>query len=126
MNFDPAIHKLVAVIDRPGTADHGMQFHVGMPDLAADIEHAIAKLKAERDGTPLVPVLTPELDERVTALEQHATASGGLVDALNLVIQMAREQQTETTKLKAHARNVDQLVAVITPALEGLRVLRTA
>lgn len=166
-DFDPAIHRIVAVVDNPGHADHGQQFHLPLPDLVREaqelpvvdwspvnsrlaeleaaiqasakpnsvsdnpnsvnelksridqIEAEVRKFRSSRDNaTPLVPVTLPaDHVARIVALEDHAIAQGGLVDALGLVMEMARDQQTKTQKLEAEARATHQALATALPLL---------
>ena len=106
-DFDPDIHQIVAVVNRPGHPDHGQHFHVGMPDLAAEIEEATRKLKAERSTSPLVPVPMPEITDRIEALELHASAHQDLSQVLRLCLQMAEESEARTAKLEMEAQTVN-------------------
>jgi hypothetical protein len=181
--FNPRIHKIVAVVDQPGQPDHGQQFHLTLPDLIREandlpvidwspieqrltaietaknststpvmnlapvisridqIEVAVKDLRAGRDTarstTPLVPISMPVDDARITAIEvtqaelvQHATASTGMADALQAMLQMARDQdertaklEAEAAKLKAEAQYTHRVVATALPALNAVLAL---
>ncbi len=125
-DFDPARHKIVAVVDHAGHPDHGQQFHVSMPDLVAEIEQATTKIKLERDhpcqrdAMPLAPLMMPEITDRIAALEQHAAAQQELGTALSSILMLVNEMGNKTQVLEREARETRRVVEIVAPALAAI------
>ena len=102
----------VAVVAAPSTE---------LEQRVAAIEHVVKALRQARDATPLVPVIPEDHGARIAALEQHATASGGMVEALSMVMELARESDARSAKLEAEAieigRAFSTVMSVIQPVL---------
>lgn len=150
IDFDPAKHRIVAVnVDRD-SAEYGNHFHLSLPDLVREaselpqvdwspvegrmhaIEAAVAELKAARNATPLVPVsapvptplVVPDYDARITALEQHASAHSELSNALRLCLAMAHEAEARTKRLEDEARDMHQTVSMVVPMIKVAMIRR--
>ena len=105
------------------------------PSALAVMERRVSALEralAERPAPPpipLTPVAVPVLEAhaaRLDALEDHASAAGGLVDALQVVMRLAQDQDARTAKLEDEARATHETIQSVMPALGAVIALRQA
>lgn len=104
----------------------------GMQMLADAIESLRARVAVlENDNSQQVAasqqVTVPEVvTNRLEALEQHAEASGGLVEALRLVMELARERDERIARLEDEATETHSIVASVMPSLLAISTRRVA
>ena len=107
------------------------------PSALAVMERRVSALEralAERPAPPPIPltpiaVPVPVLEAhaaRLDALEDHASAAGGLVDALQVVMRLAQDQDARTAKLEDEARATHETIQSVMPALGAVIALRQA
>lgn len=120
IDWSPIEQRLTAIETAKNSASTPIIDLAPLDTRLTAIEVAVHGLKAARETTPLVPVAVPDQDARIAALEEHAVAHGGLVEGLQAMLQMARDQSARTARLEAEAEETHRAVATALPALNAV------